>query len=179
MFQTIFALFAEQRLELDAQATSYVLAYAGVLIAAAQGGGIAVLTKRFSDKQLIFGGSVLLSASLLAWGFTGSIWMLLVVLVPTTLSAGVLGVAINSALTKSVYPEEVGGTLGLAGALNGATRVVAPIAGGWLIGQYGPAWPGIVGAVLMAGLAAFSWSRILFVPDLSCPQPAPDALGRA
>ena len=172
MFQTIFSLFTERRLGFDAQATSYVLAYAGVLIAAAQGGGIAVLTKRFSDKRLMFGASVLLAASLLAWGLTNSVWMLLVVLIPTTLSAGVLGVAITSALTKSVFPEEVGGTLGLAAALSGLARVIAPVAGGWLIGQLGPAWPGILGAILMAGLSFFAWARVLFVPDLSCPEPA-------
>jgi MFS family permease len=172
MFQTIFSLYAERRLGLDAQATSYVLAYAGVLIAAVQGAGIAVLTKRFSDKQLIFGGAGLLSASLLAWGFAGSLWVLLVALVPITLAGGTLGVTINSALTKSVYPEEVGGTLGLAAAVNGLTRVIAPIVGGAVIDASGASAPGILGAALMAILAFYAWRRVLFVPDLECPEPA-------
>ena len=170
MFQSIFSLYAERRLGLDAQNTSYVLAYAGVLIAAAQGGAIPLLTKRFSDRQLIFAGSGLLAVSLLAWGAANSLWMLLGVLVPITLAGGVLGVAINSVLTKSVFPEEVGGTLGLAAAVGGLTRVVAPIVGGWSIDLAGPSAPGVIGAALMGALVYYAWRHVLFVPDLSCPE---------
>ncbi len=40
--------------------------------------------------------------------------MLLLVLLPISFGGGVLNTVINSALSKSVYPEEIGGTLGLA-----------------------------------------------------------------
>ena len=176
MFQTVFAIFAQKRLGYDARATSYVLTYVGVLVVAVQGFGIALLTRRLSDKQLIFGGSIALSLSLLAWAFTPSLWVLLIVLAPIALSGGVLGVVSNSALTKSVQPEEYGGTLGLSSALDSLTRVVSPIVGGFLIDRVGAGGPGILGTLLMAGLALFAWRRILFVPDLSCP--APDSLPR-
>lgn len=176
MFQTVFAIFAQKRLGYDAQATSYVLTYVGILVVAVQGFGIALLTRRLSDKQLIFGGSIALSLSLLAWAFTPSLWVLLIVLAPIALSGGVLGVVSNSALTKSVQPEEYGGTLGLSSALDSLTRVVSPIVGGFLIDRVGAGGPGILGTLLMAGLALFAWRRILFVPDLSCP--APDSLPR-
>jgi DHA1 family tetracycline resistance protein-like MFS transporter len=81
----------------------------------------------------------------------------------------VLGVVSDSALTKSVYPEEVGGTLGLSAALNSLARAVTPILGGFLIDVVGPGAPGILSAVAMAGLIPFVWRRILYVPDLSCP----------
>jgi DHA1 family tetracycline resistance protein-like MFS transporter len=171
MFQTIFSLYSERRLGFDAQQTSYVLAYAGVLIAAAQGGAVPLLTKRFGDRQLLFGASGLLALSLAAWAAVGSLWQLLVVLVPITLAGGVLGVAINSVLTKSVFPEEVGGALGLAAAAGGLTRVVAPVAGGYSIDVWGTWAPGVLGAMLTAFLASYAWRRILFVPDLSCPEP--------
>jgi DHA1 family tetracycline resistance protein-like MFS transporter len=172
MFQTVFALYAERRLDFDAQQTSYVLAYAGVLIAAAQGGAIPALSKRFSDRQLLFAGACLLAVSLGMWAAVGSTVPLLIVLVPITLSGGVLGVSINSVLTKSVYPEEVGGTLGLAAAASGVTRVVAPVLGGYGIDAWGAGAPGVIGTLLCALLAVYAWHRILFVPDLSCPEPA-------
>jgi DHA1 family tetracycline resistance protein-like MFS transporter len=75
----------------------------------------------------------------------------------------------NSALTKSVYPEEVGGTLGLSAALDSLARVISPILGGFLIENLGPAMPGIFGALTMAGLTVYVNRRILYVPDLSCP----------
>jgi DHA1 family tetracycline resistance protein-like MFS transporter len=171
VFTSIFSLFAEKRLGLDAQATGFVLTYVGLLVVAVQAGGIRLLAKRFSDKQLIFGGAVLLALSLLAWAFSGSLWLLLVVLAPLALGGGLLNVATNSSLTKSVYPEEVGGTLGLAASWDSLTRVVAPIAGGFLLGRISPAAPGLLGALLVACLVPFIWLRILFVPDLSCPAP--------
>jgi MFS family permease len=87
-------------------------------------------------------------------------------------SGGVLGVVSNSSLTKSVPPEEYGGTLGLSSALDSLARVVSPLLGGFLIDRTSASGPGILGAVLMAGLAFFVWRRILFVPDYSCPAPA-------
>jgi len=170
VFQTIFSLFAQKRLGLDAQATSYVFTYVGLLIVAIQGGGMGLLTKRFSEKQLIFGGSVLLALSLLAWALTPTLWLLLVVLAPLALAGGVLNVAINAALTKSVYPEEVGGTLGLSAALGSLDRVISPIVGAFLLDNVGAAAPGVLGALLMAWLVSYTWRRVLFVPDLACPE---------
>jgi DHA1 family tetracycline resistance protein-like MFS transporter len=170
-FQTIFGLFVGIRLGLTAQTTSYVLTYVGVVIALVQGGGVGLLTRRYSDKQLIWGGTVGLSLALLAWAFTPSLWVLLLVQLPIALSGGVLGVVTSSALTKSVYREEVGGTLGLSAALDSLTRVVSPILGGLLIDRLGTPAPGVFGALIMAGLIVFTWRRILFVTDLECPPP--------
>ena len=153
------------------QTTSYVFTYVGLLVVLVQGGGIGLLAKHFSDKQLIFAATIVLSLALLAWAFTPNVWFLLVVLAPVALSGGVLGVVTNSALTKSVYREEVGGTLGLSAALDSLTRVVSPILGGFLIDSLSPAAPGILGALLVAWLIFFTWRRILFVPDLDCPPP--------
>jgi MFS family permease len=149
----------------------YVFTYVGLLIVGIQGGGMGLLTKRFSEKQLIFGGTILLTFSLLAWALTPTVWLLLVVLAPLALASGVLRVSINSALTKSVYPEEVGGILGMSASLESLARIVSPIVGGFLLDQLGTAAPGIVGALLMGLLIPFVWQRVLFVPDLVCPEP--------
>jgi len=170
MFQTVFSLFTQKRLDLDARATSYIFTYVGLLIVAIQGGGMGLLARRFSEKQLIFGGSILLSLSLLAWALTSTLWLLLVVLAPLALAGGVLSVATNSALTKSVYPEEVGGTLGLAASLGSLDRVVSPIVGAALLDGLSAAAPGILGALLMAWLIFFTWRRVLFVPYENCPE---------
>ncbi len=171
LFETVFALFARERLGLDARTTSFVLTYVGVLVVLVQGVGIRLLVRRFTDKQLVFGGSALLALSLLAWAFSPSLGVLLVVLTPLALASGVLRVAVNTALTRSVWPEEVGGTLGLSAALSSLTRVVAPTVGGFLLGQVGAPAPGVLGALLMAWLVYYTWKRVLFVPDLECPAP--------
>ncbi|MBN1642847.1 MAG: MFS transporter [Anaerolineae bacterium] len=169
MFQTVFALYASRRLGLDAQGTSYILAYVGILIVLVQGGGIALLTRRFGDKQLVMGGTIVLALSLLAWALAPTLWVLLVVLAPLALSAGVTNVVSNSALTKSVRPEEVGGTLGLSAAIGSMTQVVSPLLGGLLIDGLGSAAPGVLGALIVGALVPFVWRRILTVPDAPCP----------
>jgi DHA1 family tetracycline resistance protein-like MFS transporter len=176
MFQTTFAVFAGRQLSLSAQSTSYVLTYVGIVIAAVQGGGISFLTKRLSDKQLVFGGSVLLAVALAAWALTPSVWLLLVVLVPLALAGGVLGVVTNSTLTKSVSPQETGGTLGLSASLDSFARVISPILGGFLIDRLGAPAPGLLSGLIMVWLTAFAWRRILSVPDGACPAPASETL---
>ncbi|MEN3185863.1 MAG: MFS transporter [Atribacterota bacterium] len=170
IFETAFALFARARLGLDARTTSYVFTYVGILVVVVQGVGIRFLTRRLTDKQMIFGGSVLLALSLLSWALTPSLPWLLLVLVPLSLAGGTVRIAINSALTRSVWPEEVGGTLGLSAALGSLTRVLSPTIGGFLLGRVGTVAPGALGAVIMGWLAYYSWRRVLFVPDVACPE---------
>lgn len=169
LFQSIFALYAQQRLGLDAQVTGYVLGYVGLLVVIVQGGLIGRLTARFSEKQLIFASTLLLIFAFVAWALTPSLPVLLVVLIPMSVGTGVMNTVINSALSKSVYPEEVGGTLGLAAALESLTRVAAPTVGGVLLGQVGAWAPGIVAALLMGWLASFVYRRLIVNPDPPLP----------
>lgn len=168
IFQTMFSLFTQKQLGLSAQTTSYVFTYVGVLIVLVQGGGIRVLSEYFSDKQLTFAGSVLLAIGLTLWALTPSTGFLLIALIPVALASGMLRVSINSALTKSVEQSEVGGILGLSASMSSFTRVVAPLIGSFLLAEISPVAPGITGAILMVGVAVYTWHRILFVPDLEC-----------
>ena len=133
-------------LGLNARSTGLVLAYVGVLAVLVQGGAIGYLTLRFSDKQLIFVSTIVMALSLAAWALAPNLIMLLVVLAPLSASNGTLNTVLNSALTKSVYPEEVGGTLGLAASIESLSRVVAPSAIGfrasWRGRSYGGGHPG-------------------------------------
>ena len=95
--------------------------------------------------------------------------VLLVVMIPLALAGGTLNTVLSSALTKAVYPEEVGGTLGLAASVESLTRVLAPTAGGLLLGQLGAWAPGVFGALLMVWVVSFSWRRIVINPDPPLP----------
>lgn len=168
-FQTIFALYAQYRLQLNAQTTGYVLAYVGLLVVLVQGVAIGRLTARFSESRLILGATTLLTFSLLAWALTPSVPILLLVLIPNSLATGVLNTVLTSALSKAVYSEEVGGTLGLAASLESFTRVIAPSLGGVLLARLGTWAPGVFGALLMAWLTAFVWRRLIVSPDPPLP----------
>jgi DHA1 family tetracycline resistance protein-like MFS transporter len=160
IFQIIFAQFAQVRLELTVQTTSYVLAYVGVLAALVQGVAIRRLTTRFSETTLILSGVALLTLSLLAWAFVPNLVLLLIVLAPLSAAAGVLNTVISSAITKAVVKEEAGGALGLSAATESLTRVIAPSLGGVLLQWVGTWAPGVFGALVMAGVTAFAWLRL-------------------
>ncbi len=159
-FQTIFSLYA-QAIGLNSQTTGYVLAYVGLLSVIVQGGLIGLLTKRFRENWLIITALWLMGGGLLAWAFTSTLPVLLVVLLPIALSGGVLNTVIQSAITKSVSREEVGGMLGIAASLEAASRVAAPTIGGFLLGSLGTWAPGVFSALLMAWAVSFAYRNII------------------
>lgn len=164
MFQTVFALYALDRFGFGAAETAYVLTYVGIIIAVVQGGLIGRLTARFDEGGLLFVSVLLMSGSLLAWAVAPTIWVLLLVMIPLAFSGGVFNTVINSQLTKSVTPQEIGGTLGLSAALESATRVLAPTMGGLLLDTMGSSAPGIVSAILVASLIPYVWKQIVKKP---------------
>jgi MFS transporter, DHA1 family, tetracycline resistance protein len=170
LFQTIFALYMEYKFNFQAKGTGYILAYVGILSVIVQGFVIGRLAKHFSENRLILIGTVIMAASLAGWAFVPSIPALMVILIFTAFSGGVLNTMINSALTKSVLPEEVGGALGLAASLESFTRVISPALGGWALEKLGTWAPGLVGAVIMAWLAWYVW-RYIYPATKALPVP--------
>jgi DHA1 family tetracycline resistance protein-like MFS transporter len=155
IFQTIFTLYAQQRLGLDASSTGLVLGYVGILAVLVQVLAIGRLTKTFSEEKLIQGSSLVLSLSYLAWALTPSLWVLLIVLIPISIASSVLNTVLRSTLTKSVTREEIGGILGLSTSLESMTNILTPILGGFLIGSIGTWSPGAFSALVTASLFFF------------------------
>ncbi len=159
-FQTIFALYA-QAIGLEARTTGFVLGYVGLLAVITQGGLIGVLTRRFRENALLISGLWVMGGSLLGWAFTRSLLPLLILLLPLAVSRGILNTVIQSAISKSVSREEVGGILGLSASLEAATRVIAPTLGGFLMQNLGVWAPGVFTALLMAWTVTFAYRRII------------------
>lgn len=159
-FQGIFTVYALERFDLGSTQTGYILAYVGLISTITQGGLIRLLTNRFSDRQLLVWASVGMAVGLLGWGLSPSVGLLLVALLPIAVSGGVLNTVINSAITKSVEPVEVGGTLGLASALESLTRVISPSAAGILLAKVGTGAPGILAAIIMTWLVTYIWRYV-------------------
>jgi MFS transporter, DHA1 family, tetracycline resistance protein len=169
LFQSIFTLYALERFQIDAQHTGYILAYVGVLSVFTQGFLVGRLTKRYSDPQLIFVASVIAAVGLLGWALSPNIPVLLIMMAPTSMASGVLNTVINSAISKSVPPVEIGGMLGIAASLEASTRVISPSLGGLLLDQVsqqfgifiGTASPGILATMVMAWLVSYIWRNVI------------------
>ena len=170
MFQSIFSLYAAGApLYLSARATGFVLAYVGVLAAVVQGFGVGKLARRYPEPRLLLASALAMLIGFFAWGLVPGVLLLLIVLIPLSAGGGILNTVLNSLLSKSVTPEEVGGTLGLGTSVESATRVVAPALGGYLLGQFGPWGPALFCTLLMAWVSTFIWRRIVANPDPPLP----------
>jgi DHA1 family tetracycline resistance protein-like MFS transporter len=169
IFTANFALYTQYRLGLTDQATSYILTYIGLLVVLVQGFAIGRLTARFRETRLVFSAVTLMALMLLAWAFVPNVPLLLVVLAPLALSSGVLNTVVNSAITKSVYHEEVGGALGLSSSLDSLTRVIAPAVGGFLLERLGPSAMGLFGALILAWVLFYVWRRLIVHPEPPLP----------
>jgi DHA1 family tetracycline resistance protein-like MFS transporter len=160
IFQTIFSLYALAKFNLPARDTGFVLTYVGVLSVIVQGFLVGRLTARFREDSLILFSVILMSISLAGWALAPSVFWLLVVLTPTSLSGGILNTLLSSTLTKAVTPQEVGGILGLSASVESSTRIIAPILGGALLDKVGTWSPGLFGAIVMSGLFVYVWSKV-------------------
>jgi DHA1 family tetracycline resistance protein-like MFS transporter len=162
-FQTIFALYAQYKLQLTPQTVGFILAYVGVLSILMQGVGIGLLTKKYSESQLIITGLWLMTAGLLGWAFTPNLIVFLIVIIPLALAGGLLNTVINSAISKAVNVDEIGGTLGISASLESMTRVISPTIGGYLLQQFGTWAPGIFSALIMSYALWLAYQRIIKV----------------
>jgi DHA1 family tetracycline resistance protein-like MFS transporter len=168
-FQTIFPLYAQYKLGLDARGTGFVLAYVGILVVFVQGFLVGWLAHRYNEYRLVFLATLLMTVSLFAWAAAPNLLLVLIVLAPLAFAAGTLNTLLNSTLSKAVYPEEVGGTLGISASLESLTRVISPTAGGFLLGSLGTWAPGVVSGLIMIWTVSYAWRRLIKNPDPPLP----------
>jgi MFS transporter, DHA1 family, tetracycline resistance protein len=176
MFQTIFSLYALTRFNLSVQDTAFILTYVGMLSVLTQGVMISRLTKRFSENSLILSCTAIMAVSLLGWAFAPSVITLLIIMIPTSISGGVLNTVINSASTKAVTPAEIGGILGVSASLESITRIIAPTLGGLMLERLGTGAPGVFGFAILTLLTLYVWRFVYPVSNPLEHMPTPQAV---
>ncbi|MGC9348978.1 MAG: MFS transporter [Anaerolineae bacterium] len=130
-----------------------------------QGVAIGKLTDWLPERTLVVGAAGLLALSLTAWAFVPNVPLLLVVLAPTALSAGVLNVTLTSQLTKSVYQKEVGGVLGFSSSLQTLARIVSPGLGGGLMDLLGTWAVGLLAGLIMLWTLSVIRRRVVSISE--------------
>ncbi|MDY0087425.1 MAG: MFS transporter [Coriobacteriia bacterium] len=164
IFESTFTLWAIAALSATAKVNGLLLGYVGVLTVVVQVALIGRLTKRFNDDRLLLGAAALCGASLLTWGFVGSIAGLLVLMPAIALAFGVGDTVMTSALSKAVDRREVGGTLGIQTSIRGLARVLGPVIGGFLL-QRADVWaPGVLAGVLSLAVVPYAWKALCIRP---------------
>jgi len=165
MFQCVFALFAQHKLNLTPQSTGFVLTYIGLYSVLVQSVGIGLLTKRFKDSTIIIMALWLMFLGLVGWSITPNLPIMLLVILPLAGGGWIVNTIITSAITKVVAPEEIGGMLGISNSLESITRVISPTIGGFLIGSIGLWAPGVFSAIMILWAVWLTYRQILSVEE--------------
>lgn len=166
-FQTVFPLYVLHKFGLDAQQTGYILAYMGIILVAMQGGAIGPLSMRFKESNLLVTFLGFSLVGMIGWAFTPSVTVLLVAMFPMAVGAGSFNALINSAISKAVTPDEVGGMLGFGAGLESATRVVMPALASYLLGAFNPSAPGYMGSVVLAIVVVYAYAHLIAKPEIN------------
>jgi MFS family permease len=92
-------------------------------------------------------------------GWLGAIWIF-AAMVPASIGGAVLAPTINSAISKRIAADEVGGTLGISAALVSAANALAPLIWGMLYQTLGEVAPFLLGSAVLITLFALAAQRI-------------------
>jgi DHA1 family tetracycline resistance protein-like MFS transporter len=170
IFWSLFALFAQIKLDLSTQSTGFVMTYIGFYSILVQGVGITILTKRFKDNAIIITSLWLLVLGFIGWSITSSLLLMLLVILPLSGGAWTLNTIITAAITKTVHPDEIGGLLGISAASDSITRLIGPVIGGFLLGS-NPTWmPGVVCAAVVFLTIWLAYSQVIRMKGPTEPQ---------
>ena len=165
LFQVNFVLVAKESLNLSAQTTSLLLSLVGVMSVITQGLIVGWISKKVTETRLIFFSTLVLMFSLLGWGFAATVWQYILLIIPIAIAAGLFNVSLTSLLTKSIYKESVGGTLGLAQSQQTFAQVITPLIGGYLIQYFDGYAVGLTAAILLGISALLESKNILKMPE--------------
>lgn len=148
LYVSMFALFASKQLAFSAEQTGYFLAFVGLLGIVWQGGTVGPLVKRIGERNALLVGltAAMVGQFLIAW--VDVWWKLLFVALPLSFGTSITRPALTSLITKSAPPARRGGVLGVTSSIESFSRIVAPLAGGAIIGYLHPTWLGFVGGTL-------------------------------
>ncbi|MBL8051231.1 MAG: MFS transporter [Anaerolineales bacterium] len=159
-FQTVFPLYLLNKFGLGAQQTGYILAYIGVVLVLMQGGAIGPLSARYKESTLLVAFLGFSLIGMIGWAFSQTLNTLLIFMFPMAIGAGSFNALINSAISKTVNRDEIGGMLGFGSGLESATRIVMPALASYLLGAYGTSTPGILGSVVMAIVTVYAFMNL-------------------
>jgi MFS family permease len=126
-----------------------------------QGGAIGPLAARFKESNLLVTFLGFALVGMIGWTLAPTIPILLITQLPMAIGAGSFNSLINSAISKAVSRDEVGGMLGFGAGLESATRVIMPALASYLLGAYGTSTPGVMGSVVLAVVVAYAYVNLI------------------
>jgi DHA1 family tetracycline resistance protein-like MFS transporter len=149
MFETIFPLWANEKLTWGPQEVGLLFAYLGLIVAIIQGGLIGTLTRRFGEGPLVPVATVLYAIGLVIMAVAPTAGWVIFGITFTAVGSSLFNPVMSSLVSRQAGPQERGTVLGVFQSATWMGRSLGPLLSGVLFGQFGRDVPLLVGAVLM------------------------------
>lgn len=149
MFETIFPLWANEKLAWGPQEVGMLFGYLGLIVALIQGGLIGPLTRWFGEGPLVPAATVLYAVGLLIMAMAPTAGWAIFGITFTAVASSLFNPAMSSLVSRQAGAEERGLVLGVFQSATWMGRSLGPVLAGVLFGQLGREAPLLVGAVLM------------------------------
>ncbi len=162
MMETTLALFCQARFGFGTRETSWLFVFVGVVLVVIQGGLLGRLIRRFGERSLILAGIVFMAAGLVLVPLTPAsipavwsrLWPLLLSLLLLAVGNGIHNPSSLGLLSRLTDERSQGGTIGLSRSFGALARIFGPVAGTFVFGAAGAAWPfWTAGGLMLVALA--------------------------
>jgi MFS transporter, DHA1 family, tetracycline resistance protein len=158
--QSVFPLWANEAYKYGPEQNGLVFAYIGVLIVIMQLVVLPFLIKRISEKNLLVLACLTLGIGLLLQPIYHNVVYLYSTMIFIAFGNALSNPTIQSLASKSVPPEEYGGTLGFLQSAGSFGRIIGPILGGLLFQSFGNDTPFYAGGVMMIGIFIYLYYKL-------------------
>lgn len=148
--ETTVTLVGKDHFQFDQMDLAYLFLFMGIIVAGIQGGGIGPLTKKFGERSVVAAGALSLCLGLALVPLIDNPRYLYVVAFFIALGQGAGYPSLTSLVTKTSPREEHGSSLGISSSVASLSRIVGPIAGGFLYD-----WRGTAGAFYTSAFVVF------------------------
>ncbi|MBI3878060.1 MAG: MFS transporter [Verrucomicrobia bacterium] len=158
-FETTLGLLVKRNFQFDAKQVGYLFAFAGVIGAAVQGGGIGKLVRSMGEPLLITVSLLCVAVSLAPLPFARHLPELLVALAVLAIGSSLTRPPIFGLISILTHEHEQGATLGIAQSAGSLARIVGPIFAASLFDVH-PSWPYLICAGISLVAAALAWQKL-------------------
>ncbi len=146
----------------DAQ-IGYLFGVIGIVSIFVQGYLIGLLTKKYSEKALLYFGIILMTIGLILIPFSTSLLLLITFFIIAVFGWAVLSPVLFSMISKAASPKEQGQVLGMNQSMGSLGRVLGPLWGGFAFNYFGYSSPFFTASIctfITLFIAAFMLSPV-------------------
>ena len=148
-FETIFALWADAKLEYGPRDIGLLLTFIGVIGAVVQGGAIGKLTKKYGERVLALAALVFMFAGFVGLSFAFDLATTLMACALLSIGLGLFNPSISSLVSQEAAETERGAVMGAYQSATALSRIVGPAFSGLVFTSLGAIAPFIVAAALI------------------------------